>query len=164
MSKLFEPWRIPVVLTGLAALLALSACGGATTPQGGETPDQRSGDSTVSVELKEYAISPSPAAGSPGEVTFEIENTGTETHEFVILATDLGIVDLPTAADGSVDEEAAGMKVVDEVEDIPAGEKRTLKVTLGPSKYVLICNVVEEEAGKTDVHYQLGMRVGFVVK
>src|SRR5918995_4530959 len=84
---------------------------------------------TVQVALQEWAIVPDTASASAGEVTFEIENTGDETHEFVILRTDLGILDLPTAEDGSVDEEGdAGIEVVDEVEDLASGASEALTV------------------------------------
>ena len=59
------------------------------------------------------------------------------------------------SAAGTVEEDAQGLEVVDEQEDIGAGETRALAVNLQPGKYVLICN--------TPGHYQLGMHTGFSV-
>lgn len=54
-----------------------------------------------------------------------------------------------------VDETASGVQHIDEQEQFPAGETRTLTVNLEPGKYVFICNLPG--------HYQLGMRVPFTV-
>jgi iron uptake system component EfeO len=122
---------------------------------------------TVQVALQEWAIVPDTASASAGDVTFEIENTGDETHEFVILRTDLDVLDLPTAEDGSVDEEGAGIEVVDEVEDLAAGASETLTVDLESGNYALICNIVEEEMDMEmehdPSHFQSGMRTSFTV-
>jgi uncharacterized cupredoxin-like copper-binding protein len=142
--------RLLCVTALSAAALVLPACAG--------------GGSTVEVELQEFAVVPSEATADAGEVTFELENTGEETHEFVAIRTDLGALDLPTAEDGSVDEEGSGIEVVDEVEEIPSGESRELSVDLDTGNYVLICNIVEEEDGETESHYQEGMRTEFTVE
>jgi uncharacterized cupredoxin-like copper-binding protein len=120
--------------------------------------------STVSVELQEFSLNPSEGSAPAGEVTFELNNVGQETHEFVVLKTDLEVLDLPTADDGSVDEEGSGIEVVDEVEDIPAGESEELAVDLEEGRYVLICNIVEEEGGEPESHYQEGMRTAFTAE
>ncbi len=142
--------RLLAIVTLSAAVMALPACAG--------------GGSTVEVELQEFAVVPSEASADAGEVTFELKNTGEETHEFVVIRTDLGALDLPTAEDGSVDEEGSGIEVVDEVEEIPSGESRELSVDLDAGRYVLICNIVEEEDGETESHYQEGMRAEFTVE
>ncbi len=134
----------------LVLVLVLAACSG--------------GDSSVGVTLQEFAVGSDPSSADEGEVTFELENTGEETHEFVVIKTDLSATDLPTAEDGSVDEEGDGMEVVDEVEDLPSGESSDLTVDLDAGNYVLICNIVEEEDGETESHYQEGMRTPFTVE
>jgi uncharacterized cupredoxin-like copper-binding protein len=138
------------VLTG--ALLSLVACGG-----GEET--------TVAVTLQEFSVLPAQDSAPAGSITFEVENTGPEdTHEFVVIKTDLAPDALPTAEDGSVDETGEGMEVIGEIEDLATGSTETLIVDLDAGSYVLICNIVEEEGGDTLVHYQLGMRTGFTVE
>jgi uncharacterized cupredoxin-like copper-binding protein len=143
--------RLLRVVAMAAALVTFVACRG-----GGPT--------TVTVELKEFSIGISESSAEAGEVTFELKNTGQEKHEFVVMRTDLGLLDLPTTPDGSVDEEGSGIEVVDEVEDIPAGQSQRLTVNLDAGSYVLICNIVEEEEGKTESHYQQGMRAQFTVE
>jgi plastocyanin len=144
----------------VVAVLALSACG---DDSGDETSGGGGGaeSSTVDVEEMEFSINPSAGSAPAGDVTFALHNVGEETHEFVVLKTDLDPLDLPTADDGSVDEEGEGIEVVDEVEDIPSKESRELTVSLDAGNYVLICNIVEEEDGEPESHFQEGMRVNF---
>jgi uncharacterized cupredoxin-like copper-binding protein len=119
------------------------------------------------VILSEWVLEPDPASVPAGKVTFTANNEGEDVHEFVILKTDLAPDALPTAADGSVDEEGAGVAaVVDEIEDIATGTSVDLVVDdLQAGKYVLICNLVEEEAdGTTESHYKEGMHAAFTVQ
>jgi iron uptake system component EfeO len=133
----------------------------------GDDDETAAGGGTIRVDLQEWAVVPDTASAPAGEVTFEIENTGEETHEFVVIRTDLAVTDLPTADDGSVDEEGAGLEVIDEVEDLAAGASETLTVDLEAGQYALICNIVEEE-GEMEMempqgpsHFQNGMRTEF---
>jgi uncharacterized cupredoxin-like copper-binding protein len=129
--------------------LVASGCGG-----GGED---------VSVTLQEFAVGADPSSVSAGSVTFNIENIGPDdTHEFVVIRTDLDPTALPTEENGSVSETGAGMEVVDEVEDIPVGDTPTLTIDdLTAGSYVLICNIFDE--AENESHYQEGMRTGFTV-
>jgi uncharacterized cupredoxin-like copper-binding protein len=135
------------LFAGTAVLaLALAACGDDATADG----------TTVAVELSDYAISASPASAPAGTVTFELENTADQVHEFVVVATSLGADDLPVGDDGDVDEEgAADIEVVDEVEDVDGGATATLAVDLDAGNYVLFCNLPG--------HYARGMTTGFQV-
>ena len=56
------------------------------------------------------------------------------------------------------------MEVVDEVEDLPSGQSEELAVELEPGGYALLCNIVEEEDGKVESHYEFGMRTSFTVE
>lgn len=117
------------------------------------------GDGGPKVELSEFAVTVEPSSVESGEVTFSVENVGAVTHEIVVLATDLDESDLPTAEDGSVDEEGEGITPIDEIEDIEAGASGSLTVNLDPGNYVLFCNVVDGD----QVHYQAGMHTSFTV-
>lgn len=118
-------------------------------------------DGTVSVTLDEHNVVADPSSGDAGEITFDVENTGEETHEIVLVRTDLAPGELPTADDGSFDEDQ--VEVVDEIEDMEAGASERLTVDLEAGSYVLACNVVEEEDGETEAHYALGMHTAFEV-
>ena len=137
-------WLLATLLTLVALLLA--SCSG-----GGEGP---------AVELNEFSVSVDPATVDSGETTFSVENVGAVTHEFVVVKTDLDDADLPTAEDGSVDEEGEGIEPVDEIEDIEAGSSEELTVDLDSRNYVLFCNVVEGDT----VHYEKGMHTSFTVE
>ena len=120
------------------------------------------GGEDVSVTLQEFAVGTDPASASAGSVTFNIENIGPDdTHEFVVIRTDLDPTALPTEENGSVSETGEGMEVVDEVEDIPVGDTPSLTVDLTAGSYVLICNIYDE--AEKESHYQEGMRTGFTV-
>jgi uncharacterized cupredoxin-like copper-binding protein len=124
-----------------------------------------SGDegSTVDVTLQEFAVSTSESSVSAGDVTFQANNDGPDdTHEFVIIKTDLDPTELPTDETGAVDENGQGMEVVDEIEDIPVGETKSLTTNLDSGSYVLICNIYDED--EQESHYQEGMRTGFTVE
>lgn len=137
-------------LAAATLAVASSACSGG----GGETVD---------VTLQEFAVSASPASVGAGEVTFDVTNEGpNDTHEFVVIRTDLAPTDLPTDDTGAVDETGGGLEVVDEIEDVPVGESPSLTVDLDAGSYVLICNIYDED--EQESHYQEGMRTGFTVE
>ena len=120
------------------------------------------GEETVQVGLQEFAISADPASVAAGSVTFEATNDGPEdVHEFVVIATDLDITQLPTVEDGSVDEAGEGLEVIGEIEDIPVGETQSVMLDLEAGDYALICNIYD--ADEDEAHYQEGMRTSFTV-
>jgi uncharacterized cupredoxin-like copper-binding protein len=122
-------------------------------------------ETTVDVTVQEFAVIPAESSAPAGDVTFDVTNEGPDdVHEFVVFKTDLAPDALPTAVDGSVDEEGEGIELIDEIEDIAVGDTPTLTVTLDAGSYVFICNIVEEEDGETIAHYQQGMRVAFTVE
>jgi uncharacterized cupredoxin-like copper-binding protein len=138
------------VVAGLAAVsLSMTACG--------------SDEETVTVTLQEFSIGTEPTSVPAGSVTFEATNEGPDdVHEFVVIATELGITDLPTVEDGSVDETAEGLEVIGEIEDIPVGETQSVTLDLEAGPYVLICNIYD--ADEDEAHYQEGMRTSFTVE
>lgn len=147
-----------VALTLVAAACDSDEDGEATGGAGG-------GGTTVDVTLQEFAVVPAQDSAPEGDVTFAVTNEGPEDiHEFVVFRTDLAPDALPTAPDGSVDEEGEGVELIDEIEDIAVGDSPTLTVSLDAGSYVLICNIVEDEGDETIVHYQQGMRTGFTVE
>jgi iron uptake system EfeUOB component EfeO/EfeM len=130
------------------------------TAMAGETPETQS---EVAVTLVEYKVVPVPTSVPAGSVTFNIKNIGSAEHELHVIKTDLAPEALPTKADGSVDEEAAGVTMVDHVPNIAAGQATPLTVKLEPGAYVLICNLVQTTNGTTVSHYAEGMHVAFTI-
>jgi uncharacterized cupredoxin-like copper-binding protein len=134
------------------AVLLLSAAGcGDDDDEGAE----------VDVVLSEFIVDPSEDSVEAGEVTFAIENQGGETHEFLVVEA-ASADDVPVDDDGAFDEEADG--VVDEVEDIEAGDTAELTLDLEAGDYVLLCNVVEDEDGEVESHFAEGMHANFTVE
>jgi uncharacterized cupredoxin-like copper-binding protein len=160
-------WVAISMVVGLTLMAA--ACGdddeGGTSAATGGATGETGGGTTVDVTVQEFAVLPAQDSAPAGDVTFNVTNTGPEdTHEFVVFKTDLEPDALPTAPDGSVDEEGEGVELIDEIEDIAVGDTPTLTVSLDAGSYVLICNIVEDEGDETIVHYQQGMRTGFTVE
>jgi uncharacterized cupredoxin-like copper-binding protein len=127
-----------------------------------ETPAE---GASIDVTLTEFSITPSAAAVAPGTVTFNVENTGGEAHEFMIARLDAAGAELAVLEDGSVDEAQAD--IVDEIEEdqLQAGDSASLDVDLEAGSYVLLCNLVEtEESGETESHYAEGMHTDFTVE
>ena len=144
--------RTAILGASVAVLaLALAACG------------DEAERTTVDVSLSEWSVDPEPTSVTEGEVTFSADNDGEEKHELVIVRTEFGAEDLPTKDDGSVDEDAAGVDVIGETDEIDSGDSDSRVFTLDPGKYVLLCNLVHEEHEEKEVHYQLGMHAEFEV-
>ena len=135
-------------------LVVLVACGG-----GGGTasraPGQASGGAggQVAADEKEFAITLDKTSVPAGQTTFNIRNSGTVAHEFVVIDTDTSAGQLPQA-NGEVDEDS--LEVVDEVEDLQPGATGTLAVNLAAGHYAIICNIPG--------HYAGGMHVDLTVQ
>jgi uncharacterized cupredoxin-like copper-binding protein len=112
-------------------------------------------EGTVAVTVADFSVTPDPGSAPAGDITFDITNDAEQTHEFVVFKTDLDPADLPTNADGTVDEEGQGVKHIDEVEDVAPCTSESLAVNLAAGNYVLICNLPG--------HYASGMHAAFTV-
>jgi uncharacterized cupredoxin-like copper-binding protein len=110
-------------------------------------------DGDVSVTLADFTVTADPTSAPSGDVTFDVTNDAEQTHEFVVVQTDLAPDALPTDEDGNVDEEGEGITPIDEVEDVEGGSSQSLTVNLDAGSYVLFCNLPG--------HYQQGMHTSF---
>ena len=114
------------------------------------------GDEGIGATLADYTITLDESTGAAGDITFDVTNDAEQTHEFVVLKTDIAEDALPTDDAGDVDEAGdPGIELVDEIEDIAAGDTPSLTVTLDAGSYVLICNLPG--------HYRQGMHSSFTV-
>jgi uncharacterized cupredoxin-like copper-binding protein len=139
-----------LTVCSLAASLLLLGAACSSDDNGGS-----SSGGSVSVTEKDFNIALDPTTASAGSVTFNIHNDGPSTHEFVVFKSDLAPDKLPTASDGTVDEEGEGVTAVDEQEDIESGADATLTVDLDAGSYVVICNLPG--------HYGQGMHASITV-
>jgi uncharacterized cupredoxin-like copper-binding protein len=145
-----------VAFVAVTVLVAACSSGGASSSPAGAPSQAASGTdgASVSTKLSEFKIELGATTAAGGPVTFALTNAGTTVHEFVVFKTDLAPDKLPLAADGTeVDEEGAGLTLVDEVEDIAVGATASLPVDLATGHYVLICNL--------PAHYTSGMHAEF---
>ncbi len=109
----------------------------------------------VGVTLQDFSVGMEETELQSGQVTFDVSNEAGQTHEFVVIRTDLPADQLPTNDEGDVDENGEGIEPVDEIEDIEAGSTRSLTVDLEAGSYVAICNLPG--------HYRSGMHTSFTV-
>lgn len=122
-----------------------------------------SANSTLHVMLQEWRIIADKKVVPAGPLKISVQNRGQETHEIVLLRTDLPHNNLPMQASGGISEEKAG-KLVNELEDLTPRSKKSMHVNLKPGNYVLLCNMVEIEDGEKEQHYSMGMRTAFTVR
>ncbi|MEO8272928.1 MAG: hypothetical protein ABI620_02515 [Chloroflexota bacterium] len=127
----------PRALLALTAAVLLAACSSpAATPAAPA--------SAINAQLVDWKITLDNATGKAGSITFSVSNKGANTHEFVVVKTDLAADKLPVA--GNIVDESA-FTPVDEIEDIEPNATPTLTVTLAAGHYVILCNI-EEHYGK----------------
>lgn len=123
------------------------------------------GDEQVVVTLDEWRVEPSVQEATAGIVSFIAENIGTQPHELVVVKGDRA-GSLPTDPDtGAVDEDQLPEgALIGEIEPFSPGQLCRGNFALEAGKYVLVCNIVEqEESGESESHFAEGMHNPFVV-
>jgi plastocyanin len=122
------------------------------------------GGKKVNVVLSEFVVQPDKASIEPGDIKFNADNQGTETHEMVVVKADSAEA-LPTDADGAVDEEQFEKgQAQGEVEDVAKGTSKSIKLKLTPGRYIVFCNIVEEEGAEKVSHFKKGMHAVLTVQ
>jgi hypothetical protein len=108
--------------------------------------------------LIEFEVNPARDFISKGKTKVVAKNNGSEEHELVIVKGDDPLA-LPTDADGAVDEEQIPEDdFIGEIEEFAAGKTKKKAFKLPTGKYVLFCNITEEEdTGETVSHFAEGM-------
>ena len=132
---------------------------------GDDDETSSNGTTTVNLALSEFRIAPSPASAKAGSVKFVTTNSGHDIHEVVFVKTDLAKTALPKAADGTFDEEGAGIQMLGEIEDVDPGASTDMTLTLTAGHHVLVCNVMQQEPdGTMESHFVEGMVADFIVE
>ncbi len=121
-----------VRLLALSCSLLLAACA---------SPWNSAGGNHIQVSLREYSVTPSTSQIRTGNVTFDVNNAGTMTHEMVVLRTDLQASALPSGEGDTANEDAPGVKDVGEVSDLSSGQSKSVTLDLQPGRYLLVCNL-----------------------
>jgi uncharacterized cupredoxin-like copper-binding protein len=131
------PNRGAVALAAVALALGFPlGCGGSS--------DNGAGGTTTHVGERDFRIK-SPAVVPAGNVSLDVNNTGPDDHELIIVRTTGA---LPLRGDGvTVDEDAVESRTVGALE--PGLGARSLHIRLQPGTYEFICNM--------QGHYLAGM-------
>ncbi len=136
----------------IGALLALTVAAISLACSGDDSATE------VDITLHEWGISPAAIEVDAGTIVFNISNDGPDDpHELVVIRIgETNIADIPVV-DGMVPEDEVDF--IDELEEIEVGESGALEVDLSAGRYLLLCNIVEQErGGGTESHYEMGMR------
>jgi uncharacterized cupredoxin-like copper-binding protein len=136
--------RRAALIIPVGLLLALAAC--SATPAASASP------TTITGTLTEFKIALDATSAPAGKVIFNVTNSGTIVHEFVILKTETLAKDLPLTGD-SVDEDA--YDAIGEVAETDPGGSGTFSATLAAGHYAIICNIPN--------HVSQGMVIDFTV-
>jgi uncharacterized cupredoxin-like copper-binding protein len=141
-------WALALVLAALALAVPLTvARRHEPTPSG--TP--------VNVLLEDFEVRRDAAVVPAGTVSLRILNQGPTTHEFIVVRTDRASDRLPLQRDGlTVNEDAPGIDLVDEAEDLDIDDRQTLVLDLAAGNYVMYCNL--------EGHYLGGMHAALTVR
>ena len=117
----------------------------------------------VDITLQEWAVQVGQTSVPAGKIYFLAENAGPDhPHEFVIIRTDLGPLDLPFDEEANLVPEEE-IDLVDEIEEFAPHSSASLTVELTPGKYLFICNIADEDP-EIGSHYKKGMVAAFTVE
>jgi uncharacterized cupredoxin-like copper-binding protein len=133
----------------LSALVAVGIGAFVSTHAASAQPAQQT-STRMTITLADYTITPETPSVPAGDVTFDVVNTGDETHEMIVFKSDKDITSLPMSATSKneVDEDQVGEYIGGFEEVQPAtGANGTLVLT--PGHYILLCNLSK--------HYESGM-------
>ena len=126
--------------------------------------DESTADTEVHTTLAEWEVTPDVDSVEAGTIHFEAINDGEDERELVVVKGD-SAEDLPLADDDTVDEaQLPDGAFIGEIEAFPSGETCNGTFALDPGNYVLFCNLVHDEEGEIENHFQLGMRTEFTVE
>jgi len=111
----------------------------------------------VNVRLEDFKVQRDAAVVPAGTVSFRILNQGPTTHQVIVVRTDRAPDKLPLQRDGlTVNEEAPGIELVDEVGGLDIDDRQTLVLDLAAGNYVMYCNL--------EGHYLGGMHATLTVR
>jgi len=155
------------VIAVVVAGLLIAGCGGSNDNESSATESENEtaatetgggGGAKLEVKMGDYFFSPADPTAAAGKTTIEAPNEGSVEHELVVFKTEKNPADLPTEANGDVDEEKLDQEAEEagEVADVEPGETKSESFNLTPGKYVIFCNIPG--------HYARGMYGTLTVK
>jgi uncharacterized cupredoxin-like copper-binding protein len=136
------------VVISAVMLVAVAAACNVTAP----AADTHRDSTAVSVIESEWKIVVSPSRVSAGSIVFRVKNRGRASHDLVVLKTNLSPKKLlPKGRLRPMEPGRVGQTRV-----LGPGKTLTLRLTLKPAHYLLICSLVG--------HLRLGMHTDFTVR
>jgi len=121
------------------------------------TPSPAPASTDVAVTLTDYKIGLASTTISPTNAALQITNSGAIAHELLVFSSALAPADFPKQADGSIDEEGAGITKISDGDNLDPGARQTRTIDLTkPGTYVFVCNLPG--------HYAAGMYTTVTVK
>lgn len=106
---------------------------------------------TVGFTLREFTIAPGRSTAPAGRVTFRVRNAGRIAHELVVIRTPRPARSLPLRGGTAVERGSVGESGI-----LKPGQSRTLRLTLKPGHFALICNLPG--------HYTAGQHADFTAR
>jgi uncharacterized cupredoxin-like copper-binding protein len=144
-------------LAGVTILVATACSGPGNMMNGGGGMMGGGGPAgSITVQLRDWSVSPSQSSTRAGTVTFHAVHAMME----MMSASQGGKTHALTVARKNDD---GTYEVLGSVWDIGVGQSKDLTLDLSPGNYELQCNVVEEIGSKTVSHYKQGMHTPFTV-
>ncbi|MDH5324689.1 MAG: hypothetical protein OEZ68_20275 [Gammaproteobacteria bacterium] len=122
------------------------------------------GGNEINIDVNEWSLKINKSKIKAGSISFDVLNSGKETHELAIIRLDnkmmADVGKLPVNKHGGIDEDNMNFgEVVGEIEDIVSGNKASKHFKLAPGRYAVVCNIQETEPdGSVEAHYSMGMR------
>ena len=111
----------------------------------------------LNVLLEDFKVREDVAVVPAGTVRFQVRGQGPTRHELIVVRTNRAPEKLPLQSDGlTVNEEAPGIDLVDDIDGLDIDERQTLVLGLAPGNYVLYCNL--------EGHYLGGMHASLAVR
>ena len=142
-------WWIALVVTVVAMLV-----GAAVFVDSIINEPTRFTEATVPLTVADFRVSGPSLQFSPGAKTLQITNKGATQHELLVFHPDATIDPhhLPLGDDGNIVEDAPGVNLISDGDNIDPGQSQTRDLDLSqPGTYVFLCNLPE--------HYKQGMAV-----
>lgn len=121
-----------LILLPAVAVVGLAGCSSSTSSDGAASGSPAAAATTVTVTSSGNACDLSANTAAAGDVTFQVQNQGSDVTEFYLYQAD-------------------GTTIVGEVEDVTPGLSRDLAVNVTAGKYVAACKPTSDSEGiRTD--------------
>lgn len=128
-----------LTIAGLAAVGCGDDDSSTTASDTTTTATTGGGGEALEIKMGDFYFDPKNATAKAGTVAISAPNVGDVEHELVLAKTNDDPAKLPTASDGTVDEES--LDIPGEIAEVAAGKTGEGAFDLEAAKYVMFCNL-----------------------